>query len=88
MAIDKSLNQAPLGIMDSDVLEAEPIEIEIEDPESVAIKAGGVSHKAVGKAFLELCEQAYDPSLQPKKPAAAPPPPQPTQDDFDDDIPF
>lgn len=53
-----------------------------------AIKAGGVGHKAVGKSFLELCEQAYDPSLQPKKPAAAPPPPQPIQDDFDDDIPF
>ena len=42
MAIDKALNQAPMGIADSDLLEAEPIEIEIEDPESVAIKAGGV----------------------------------------------
>ena len=37
--MDKALYPAPLGI---GMEEAEPIEIEIEDPESVAIKAGGV----------------------------------------------
>lgn len=40
MAIDKAVNQAPLGIMEA--VDAEPIEIEIEDPESVSIKAGDV----------------------------------------------
>jgi len=50
MAIEKSLNQAPMGINDLDEEEmmglgslGEPdIEIEIEDPESVSIEAGGV----------------------------------------------
>ena len=43
MAIDKALNQAPLGLADDDLMMAEPaLEIEIEDPESVSIKAGGV----------------------------------------------
>jgi hypothetical protein len=43
MAIDKAVNSAPLGIMAGVGLEeGEPIEIEIEDPESVAIKAGGL----------------------------------------------
>ena len=38
---DKSLNQAPMGLSDRDELEEEPaIEIEIEDPESVAIGLG------------------------------------------------
>lgn len=37
--MDKALYPAPLGI---GMEEAEPIEIEIEDPESVAIRAGGV----------------------------------------------
>jgi hypothetical protein len=42
MAIDKALNQAPLGLSEM-VEEMEPdIEIEIEDPESVSIKAGGL----------------------------------------------
>ena len=42
MAIEKSINQAPLGL-DMDLLDQEPdIEIEIEDPESVEIKAGGI----------------------------------------------
>lgn len=36
MAIDKAIIQEP------EFIEAEPIEIEIEDPESVAIKAGGL----------------------------------------------
>ena len=42
MSIDKAFNSAPLGIMSGDVLDAEPIEIEIEDPESVTINAGGM----------------------------------------------
>lgn len=43
MTIDKALNLAPVGIMAGDVLDSgEAIEIEIEDPEEVAIKAGGV----------------------------------------------
>ena len=41
MAIDKSLYAAPLG-MDKDALNEEPIEIEIEDPESVKIGIGGL----------------------------------------------
>ena len=41
MAIEKSMNPAPLGIM-SGVEEAEPIEIEIENPDSVDIRAGGL----------------------------------------------
>ena len=46
MAIEKALNQAPLGLRDEDLLlgqEMEPeIEIEIEDPERVEIEAGGI----------------------------------------------
>ena len=42
MAIVKALNPAPVGIASGDDLGAEPIEIEIEDPESVSIKAGGM----------------------------------------------
>ena len=45
MAIDKALNQAPLGVRRGLSLgqEMEPaIEIEIEDPERVSIKAGGL----------------------------------------------
>jgi hypothetical protein len=42
MAIEKAIAQAPLGL-DPEILSAEPdIEIEIEDPESVEIKAGGI----------------------------------------------
>jgi len=41
MAIDKSLYQAPVGIDELAEQEA-PIEIEIEDPESVTINAGGL----------------------------------------------
>jgi len=41
MAIDKSLAQAPMGL--NDMLDEEPaLEIEIEDPESVTINAGGM----------------------------------------------
>ena len=40
---DKSLNQAPRGLTDRDDMEESPgIEIEIEDPESVAIGLGGL----------------------------------------------
>lgn len=45
MAIDKAIGQAPLGFNAEDFMAAgdEPaIEIEIEDPESVNIKAGGI----------------------------------------------
>ena len=41
MAIDKSLYSAPLGI-DGAAEAEEPIEIEIEDPESVSINVGGI----------------------------------------------
>jgi hypothetical protein len=41
MAVDKALNQAPLGLSAEDMLDAEPaLEIEIEDPESVTIGMG------------------------------------------------
>ena len=43
MAIDKALNQAPLGLADEDLMMAEPsIEIEIEDPEAVRIGLDGM----------------------------------------------
>jgi hypothetical protein len=49
MAVDKAINQAPLGLdgsLSSGVMRGvntsdEGIEIEIEDPESVSIRAGG-----------------------------------------------
>ena len=37
--IDKALYQLPVG-MDEDLMDAEPIEIEIEDPEAVSIGIG------------------------------------------------
>jgi hypothetical protein len=43
MAIDKALNQAPMGLIGEGMLSDEPaIEIEIEDPESVTIGMGGM----------------------------------------------
>ena len=43
MAIDKALNQAPLGLAAIDPEQEGPdLEIEIEDPESVNIKTGGM----------------------------------------------
>jgi len=46
MAIEKALNQAPLGLTDEDMVEPEGmmpgIEIEIEDPESVTIGVDGL----------------------------------------------
>ena len=44
MAIDKALNQAPMGLgMEEEVETMEPdLEIEIEDPEEVTIRAGGL----------------------------------------------
>jgi len=41
MDIDKALNQAPLGLSAEDLMAQEPdIEIEIEDPEEVTVRAG------------------------------------------------
>jgi len=41
MAIDKALNQAPLGMKPEDMMSMEPdIEIEIQDPEAVRIGMG------------------------------------------------
>ena len=41
MAVDKALNQAPLGLSAEDMLDAEPaLEIEIEDPEEVTLRTG------------------------------------------------
>jgi len=43
MAIDKAVNQAPLGLIGDNMMLAEPdLEIEIEDPESVKIGIGGL----------------------------------------------
>ena len=43
MAIDKALNQAPLGLIGDEIMEEGPgIEIEIEDPESVKIGMDGL----------------------------------------------
>lgn len=43
MAIDKALNQAPMGLGMEEVETMEPdLEIEIEDPEEVTIRAGGL----------------------------------------------
>lgn len=41
MAIDKALYQAPMGL-EQLAMQEEPLEIEIEDPESVTIHAGGL----------------------------------------------
>ena len=41
--IEKSLYQAPVGL--DSILEEDPIEIEIEDPESVTIGIGGMEIK-------------------------------------------
>jgi hypothetical protein len=41
MDIDKSINQAPLGLSEEDMLDQEPaLEIEIEDPEEVTLRVG------------------------------------------------
>jgi hypothetical protein len=42
MAIDKAIGQAPMGLDLEEMTDEPAIEIEIEDPESVNIKAGGV----------------------------------------------
>ena len=43
MAIDKALNQAPMGLSEEDLAGMEPaLEIEIEDPEEVKIRMGDV----------------------------------------------
>lgn len=42
MAIDKALNQAPLGLIGDEVIDEPAIEIEIEDPEAVRIGVDGM----------------------------------------------
>ena len=42
MAIDKALNQAPMGLSEDDISQMPAIEIEIEDPESVTIGLDGL----------------------------------------------
>lgn len=71
MAIDKALYQAPVGIEEeAQALMGEPdIEIEIEDPESVKIEAGGleilIDPDAEGPDFYaNLAEEIEDPALQ------------------------
>ncbi len=64
MAIDKALNQAPTGLQE-DIESMEPdLEIEIEDPESVTIKAGG----------MEIELDVPDPGVLPDADPADPPP--------------
>ena len=42
MAIDKALNQAPMGLSEDDISQMPAIEIEVEDPESVTIGLDGL----------------------------------------------
>jgi hypothetical protein len=71
MAIDKALYQAPMGIEEEaqDLMGEPDIEIEIEDPESVKIEAGGleilIDPDAEGPDFYtNLAEEIEDPALQ------------------------
>ena len=53
MAIDKALNQAPMGLSEEDLAGMEPaLEIEIEDPEEVKIRMGDVE--------IELTKEEMD----------------------------
>jgi len=66
--IDKALYQLPAG-MDEEVLDAEPIEIEIEDPESVSIGIGGLEieiepGKMDDEFSANLAEEMSDSELQ------------------------
>lgn len=66
--IDKALYQLPVG-MDEEVLDAEPIEIEIEDPESVSIGIGGLEieiepGKMDDEFSANLAEEMSDSELQ------------------------
>ena len=64
MAIDKALYQAPLGL---DSLQEEPIEIEIEDPESVTIHAGDIEIEIIpteDEFSKNLAEDLDDSDLQ------------------------
>jgi hypothetical protein len=66
--IDKALYQLPAG-MDEEVLDAEPIEIEIEDPESVSIGIGGLEieiepGKMDNEFSANLAEEMSDSELQ------------------------
>lgn len=67
MAIEKGLYQAPVGL--EEMLSAEPaIEIEIEDPESVEIKAGGleieIEPNKIDDFNANLAEEMDDSALQ------------------------
>ena len=71
MAIDKALYQAPMGIEEEaqDLMGEPDIEIEIEDPESVKIEAGGleilIDPDAEGPDFYtNLAEEIEEPALQ------------------------
>ena len=60
---DKSLNQAPMGLSDRDELEESPgIEIEIEDPESVAIGLGGLEI-VIGKEKDDIGDEDFNANL-------------------------
>lgn len=66
--IDKALYQLPMG-MSEDVMEAEPIEIEIEDPEAVHIGIGGLeidieSIEIPDEFSVNLAEHMSDDDLQ------------------------
>ena len=66
--IDKALYQLPAG-MDEEVMDAEPIEIEIEDPESVSIGIGGLEieiepGKMDDEFSANLAEEMSDSELQ------------------------
>jgi hypothetical protein len=71
MAVEKSLYQAPMGIAQEieDVMGEPDLEIEIEDPESVSIKAGGLEIEILppgeGEDFYEnIAEEMDENTLQ------------------------
>jgi hypothetical protein len=71
MAIEKGLYQAPMGIAQEieDVMGEPDLEIEIEDPESVSIKAGGLEIEILppgeGEDFYEnIAEEMDENTLQ------------------------
>jgi hypothetical protein len=67
--IDKALYQLPAG-MDEDLMEAEPIEIEIEDPEAVSIGIGdleiddGNKARKMTSSNANLAEEMDEGALQ------------------------
>jgi hypothetical protein len=71
MAVEKGLYQAPMGIAQEieDVMGEPDLEIEIEDPESVSIKAGGLEIEILppgeGEDFYEnIAEEMDENTLQ------------------------